>query len=226
MFYTPLELLCKRSNSRSNNRLSISPGALYSPLSYESMMAPPNEMTENRNAFLQSQIYLDQAIATRLSTSQPSIYNESSICDGMNRNEEFLQEPSFGHARRLSGPNPRANNTAENLYQNNNVGAYSSSNIDISQTLENTNQQPPHSGPKPNTFNDCLRLPMEVATNSSQYHPGTIQPNSNFGQNKLDSNETLREWLVDAQVNPPFKPNTISAATNFEWRPDPSKPQR
>ena len=211
----------RNSSRRSSNRLPISPGALYSHLSYESLMSPPNEMVEDRNAFLQSQIHLDQHIPTR-STSHPSIW------DGVD--------------------------SAEISYLGNS-GAFSSSSIDIHQnqaiTMGPSNNYARKRVDSENgdscTFNDHPRppVPMGSSLDSNQYHYEPNQPllshaiTRPFSQSSihiLDQNKPVesfrggksvdQKWLIDAQVNEPYKPNTISAASNFEWVPEPSMPQR
>ena len=211
----------RNSSRRSSNRLPISPGALYSHLSYESLMSPPNEMVEDRNAFLQSQIHLDQHIPTR-STSHPSIW------DGVD--------------------------SAEISYLGNS-GAFSSSSIDIHQNQTITMGPSSNYSRKrvdsengdSCTFNDHPRppVPMGSSLDSNQYHYEPNQPllshaiKRPFSQSSLhilDQNKPVesfcggksvdQRWLIDAQVNEPYKPNTISAASNFEWVPEPSMPQR
>ena len=237
----------RRSSHRSNNRLSISPGALYSPLSYESLMSPPNEMVENRNAFLQSQIHPDQHMPVR-SISHPSIWdgidsaeipcleNSGAFCNSSIDIPQSMATNSYDQSL-ITGSIPARSqsqiDSAEISYFGTS-GAFCSPSIDILQTNAIT------MGPSINyvrkrvdsengnfcTFNNHPRPPMPMASSldSNQYNYEPNQPLLSYAITKQQSVE--QRWLKDAQVNQPFKPNTISTASNLEWRPEPSRPQR
>ena len=254
----------RRSSHKSNNRLSVSPGALYSPLSYESLMSPPNEMVENRNAFLQSQIHLDKLIPSR-STSQPS------ICDGIDSTEipclqnsgafcnssiDIHQSMATNNYEQslITGSIPARSqsqiDSAEISYLGTS-GAFCSPSIDILQTMEPSinyarKRQDPENG-NSCTFNDHPRPPVPMASsldsNQYNYEPNqsllshaNTRPFSQSSNQILEQNKPVesfrggksvdQRWLINAQVNEPYKPNTISAASNFEWRPEPAMPQR
>ena len=256
------------SSHRSNNRLSISPGALYSPMSYESLMSPPNEMVENRNAFLQSQIHLDRHIPSR-STSHPS------ICDGIDSAEiPCLKNSGAFCNSSIDIPQSMATNNYDQSLITGSIparsqsqidsaeisylgtsGAFCSPSIDILQTNAITmepsinyarKRQDSENGDSC-TFNDNPRpsVPMASSLDSNQYHYEPNQPllshaiTRPFSQSSihiLDQNKPVesfrggksvdQRWLIDAQVNEPYKPNTISASSNLEWMPEPSMPQR
>ena len=256
------------SSHRSNNRLSISPGALYSPISYESLMSPPNEMVENRNAFLQSQIHLDRHIPSR-STSHPS------ICDGIDSTEiPCLKNSGAFCNSSIDIPQSMATNNYDQSLITGSIparsqsqidsaeisylgtsGAFCSPSIDILQTNAITMEPSINYARKREdsengdscTFNDSPRpsVPMASSLDSNQYHYEPNQPllsnaiTSPFSQSSihiLDQNKPMesfrggksvdQRWLIDAQVNEPYKPNTISAASNLQWMPEPSMPQR
>ena len=258
-----------RRSSHRSNRLSVSPGALYSPMSYESLMSPPNEMVENRNAFLQSQIHLDRHIPSR-STSHPS------ICDDINSPAEVpcLKNSGAFCNSSIDIHQSMATNNYDQSIITGSIPARSQSQIDsadisyletsrafCSPSIDIHQNQAITMGPSNNyarkrldsensnycTFNDHPRPPVPIASsldsNQYNYEPNhsllshaIARPFSQSSIHILDQNKPVesfrggksvdQRWLIDAQVNEPYKPNTISAASNFEWMPEPSMPQR